>query len=197
MVDIKELIVNTDFLDEIKQPIFIKNEQGLYIYCNESFSNFVGVPIKKIINHTAFDIAPHSLAKTYTAADKILLESAENQHYLSKVQNQINSNESKVIFKKSLLYSEDHVLSGFIGTVDIHENLIRNDANIVRKLTERETETLNLLAHGKSVKQIASLLMISPHTVTDYMKSIYFKLDVHSKNEAIYKALAFWSSKPE
>jgi DNA-binding NarL/FixJ family response regulator len=194
-VDIKELIVSTTFLDEIKQPIFVKDRSGVYVYCNESFSNFIGVPIKKIISYTAYDIAPQALANVYSEADKLLFETANRQDYISKVKKQNSSDEVKVIFKKSVFYNHQNELTGFIGTIENHANLVHQEISIANKLTEREVETLNLLAHGKSVKQIAGLLMISPHTVTDYMKSIYLKLDVHSKNEAIYKALTFWSSK--
>jgi len=36
---------------------------------------------------------------------------------------------------------------------------------------------------------MAASLQISPHTVAHYLKSIYAKLDAHSKNEALFKAL--------
>ena len=48
---------------------------------------------------------------------------------------------------------------------------------------------LNYLAQGLSTKKISQALMISDHTVASHLKSIYAKLDVHSKTEAVYKAL--------
>jgi DNA-binding CsgD family transcriptional regulator len=195
-VDIKELIINSNFLDDIDQPIFVKDSGGIYVYCNEAFSNFVGIPAKKIISHTAFDIAPQAFAKIYTEADKELFASASDQRYLSKVKSQSETQEVKVIFKKSIIYDQSHNLSGFIGTIELHKSIVHDSIAEIHKLTEREIEVLDLLAKGKSVKQIAAILMISPYTVTDHLKSIYLKLDVHSKNEAIYKALAFWATKP-
>lgn len=194
-MDFEELIINTKFLDEINQPIFVKNKSGIYVYCNQAFSNFIGIPSNKIVNHTAFDIAPQAFAKIYTDADNALFESANHQKYLSKVQQQDSVKEVKVIFKKSILHNIKHEVSGFIGTIEIHQSIVKNGTPELKKLTERELEILNLLAQGKSVKQISSLLMVSPHTISDHLKSIYLKLDVHSKSEAVYKALAFWATK--
>jgi DNA-binding CsgD family transcriptional regulator len=196
-MDIKELIINSNFLDEIDQPIFVKDRSGIYIYCNQAFSNFLGIPTKKIISHTAFDVAPQAFAKIYTEADKALFESAGKQEYLAKVKAQSEAQEIKVIFKKSIIYDQNHNLSGFIGTLELHKNIVHDSISETHKLTEREIEALNLLAKGKSVKQIAAILQISRHTVTDHLKSIYLKLDVHSKNEAIFKALTFWAMKSD
>lgn len=56
------------------------------------------------------------------------------------------------------------------------------------KLTPREPEILAFLAKGFSYVEIASLLQISPHTVTTITKKIYRKLSVHSRGEAVYEA---------
>lgn len=193
-MDIKELIINCHFLNNIEQPIFAKDMNGTYIYCNQAFSNFLGLPAKKILNHTAFDIAPQALAKIYTQADKALFESTGDQEYLAKVKQQGEVKDTKVIFKKSIIYDRSHNLSGFIGTIEPQKNIAHNSNSAAYKLTEREIDTLNLLATGKSVKKIAVILQISPYTVTDHLKSIYLKLDAHSKSEAVFKALTFWAS---
>ena len=44
-------------------------------------------------------------------------------------------------------------------------------------------------SHGFLAAVIADKLSISEHTVASHMKAIYSKLDVHSKTEAVYKAL--------
>ncbi|NUM82077.1 response regulator transcription factor [bacterium] len=56
-------------------------------------------------------------------------------------------------------------------------------------LTQRETEVLQQLCTGKSYKMIADILFISEETVRRHLKSIYKKLEVHSKSEAVAKAL--------
>ncbi|MCB0283600.1 MAG: response regulator transcription factor [Calditrichae bacterium] len=56
-------------------------------------------------------------------------------------------------------------------------------------LTGRETEVLNLLSRGKSYKMIADDIFIDKETVRTHIKNIYRKLEVHSKADAIEKAL--------
>lgn len=57
-------------------------------------------------------------------------------------------------------------------------------------LTERETEVLQLLAAGMTSPRIAQHFVVSINTVKTQLKSIYGKLDVHSRAEAIAKARA-------
>ncbi|MCH7662484.1 MAG: response regulator transcription factor [Chloroflexi bacterium] len=56
---------------------------------------------------------------------------------------------------------------------------------IVEELTERETEVLQLLAQGLANKQIALQLDISAHTVKFHVSSIYAKLGVTNRTEAV------------
>lgn len=56
-------------------------------------------------------------------------------------------------------------------------------------LTQRETEVLSHLCDGESYKMIADSLFISQETVRRHIKSVYKKLEVHSKSEAVAKAI--------
>ena len=52
-------------------------------------------------------------------------------------------------------------------------------------LTERETQILQLLAEGLSNQQIASRLNVSIHTVKNHAHSVFSKLGVNSRTEAV------------
>ena len=56
-------------------------------------------------------------------------------------------------------------------------------------LTPRERELLGLFAKGESYKEAARHLGISPLTVGNHVKSIYRKLAVNSRGEAVYEAM--------
>ena len=56
-------------------------------------------------------------------------------------------------------------------------------------LTEREKEILRSLVEGMSYKMIAATSFISVDTVSGHIKNIYKKLQVHSKSEAMVKAI--------
>jgi DNA-binding NarL/FixJ family response regulator len=57
------------------------------------------------------------------------------------------------------------------------------------QLTPQETRLLKLLADGYSYQSSAAQLNISINTVRNYIRSIYEKLHVNSKSEAVSKAL--------
>lgn len=57
------------------------------------------------------------------------------------------------------------------------------------RLTPREVELLELFARGQSYKAAGRALGISPLTVGNHVKSIYRKLQVHSRGEAVYEAV--------
>ena len=59
----------------------------------------------------------------------------------------------------------------------------------LQQLTARETEVLAALADGLAPKEVASSLGISWDTVRNHITSIYEKLHVHSRSEAILKYL--------
>ena len=56
-------------------------------------------------------------------------------------------------------------------------------------LTPREREMLVLFAKGMSYRETADLMEVSTHTVQTHVKSVYRKLAVHSKSEAVFEAL--------
>ena len=56
-------------------------------------------------------------------------------------------------------------------------------------LTERESEVLGLLSRGLANKQIALDLGISEHTVKFHVSSIYTKLNVTNRTEAVREGL--------
>lgn len=65
----------------------------------------------------------------------------------------------------------------------------RNTAAIASLgITLREQEVLGLLAAGKSNKEIADKLGISPNTVKTQVASLYQKLEVQRRTQAVQKA---------
>jgi DNA-binding NarL/FixJ family response regulator len=57
------------------------------------------------------------------------------------------------------------------------------------QLTPQEMRLLRLLVEGQTYQGAADLMNISVHTARNYIRSIYEKLHVHSKSEAVCKAL--------
>ena len=57
------------------------------------------------------------------------------------------------------------------------------------QLTPHEIRILTLLVEGHNYKTAAAELHVSINTIRFHMRSIYEKLQVHSKSEAVSKAL--------
>ena len=66
---------------------------------------------------------------------------------------------------------------------------IFEDNNSMREGLFQLKEILSNLIKGKSYKLIADTCFTSPETVNVHIKNIYKKLQVHSKSEAVAKAI--------
>ncbi|GAC1647718.1 MAG: response regulator transcription factor [Mycobacterium sp.] len=52
-------------------------------------------------------------------------------------------------------------------------------------LSDRESEILALITQGKSNAEVAALTYLSPNTVKSYIRSVYRKIDVGSRTQAV------------
>ena len=74
-----------------------------------------------------------------------------------------------------------YIAEQFIETMEKHR--------VTESLTDRERQTLNMIIAGKTNKEIAQLMSISPKTVDKHRTSLMQKLNVHSVAELMAYAL--------
>jgi DNA-binding NarL/FixJ family response regulator len=79
------------------------------------------------------------------------------------------------------------VLSHFARAEPAQQAQLRQVHEEVR-LTERETDVLQRVAKGYTMPEIAEQFGLSRHTVADYVKQVYRKLNVSSRAEAALEA---------
>lgn len=70
------------------------------------------------------------------------------------------------------------------------ESVRQHDHDPAAALTERETEVLTLMARGQTNTEIAQQLVISEHTVKNHVTSIFRKLNVETRVEAVLYAIS-------
>jgi DNA-binding CsgD family transcriptional regulator len=56
-------------------------------------------------------------------------------------------------------------------------------------LTDRERAVLELMVRGMIMKEIATQLKLSVHTIDTHIRNIYDKLHVHTRSGAVAKAV--------
>lgn len=86
----------------------------------------------------------------------------------------------------------------WVGTPALVQGMMRTPRQIElvsgdelpEPLTARETEVLQMIAQGLANKQVALKLDISEHTVKFHLSSLYAKLNVSSRTEAIRVGLS-------
>ena len=66
---------------------------------------------------------------------------------------------------------------------------MRSHEHHLHTLTPHEARVLRLFVTGHSYKTAAGELGVSVHTISFHLRSIYDKLQVHSKTAAVVKAL--------
>lgn len=69
--------------------------------------------------------------------------------------------------------------------------IIANSLNKFIRLTNRESEVLELITFGKTNPEIGNILGISTSTVSGYVKQIFLKLDVSDRVSAALRARSF------
>ena len=85
----------------------------------------------------------------------------------------------------------------WVGAPSLVRSLIRltgrressSEESLVEQLTAREMEVIQLMAQGLANKQIALSLGISEHTVKFHLSSLYAKLGISSRTEAVKRGI--------
>lgn len=130
------------------------------------------LPVRVLII-TAYDDDPFILAALKAGADGYVLKTAEAEQITAAV--------------RAVHRGESAIAS------DIAQKLITHmwseQTPVVESLTDRECEVLQLAASGLTNRGIGVKLSISDRTVQGHLASIYAKLNVNSRTEAVTKAL--------
>ena len=84
----------------------------------------------------------------------------------------------------------DSIRRVYAGETCVPVHLANKLAERIRggSVSEREIDVLKLMAQGKSNKEIGSVLFVSAGTIKSHVKSIFAKLNVNSRAEAVANA---------
>ena len=138
------------------------------------------LPDLQIVMLTVYDDSDRIFQALQIGANGYLLKRASADEILQAIQdvNRGGAPMSAYIARK--------VVQSFQQSVPASSNANKSD----EVLSKRESEVLGYVARGYSDKEVAEALGLTPATVRSYLKSIYGKLHVHSRTQAILKASA-------
>jgi DNA-binding NarL/FixJ family response regulator len=70
------------------------------------------------------------------------------------------------------------------------ERAVINEHGTGTELTGRENDVLRLLVDGRTAREIARILFVSPRTIEKCKDELFRKLDVHNTPELVKYAIA-------
>ena len=130
----------------------------------------------RVIMLTNFTDDEKIMQAIFAGADGYLLKQTPGQKILEAIEETMNGGTSMTPFVAR------RVLEAF-------KTRAEGKDSTTEQISLREQEVLGLLVQGYNYKQIAEKLFISPETVRNHIRNIYEKLHVHSRSEAVSKAI--------
>ncbi|MCK9408514.1 MAG: response regulator transcription factor [Bacteriovoracaceae bacterium] len=130
----------------------------------------------RIIMLTNFTDDEKIMQAIIAGADGYLLKQTSGQKILEAIEETMNGGTSMTPFVAR------RVLEAFKSRTEVFDPTVES-------ISLREQEVLGLLVQGLNYKQIAEKIFISPETVRNHIRNIYEKLHVHSRSEAVSKAI--------
>lgn len=133
-----------------------------------------GLPVRVLIL-TAFDDDPFIMAALKAGANGYVLKNAEAEEIIMAV---------RTVYQGKTALAPDIAHKVISQITHPQDQTLSTEA-----LTEREREVLQLASSGLTNRGIGLKLSISDRTVQGHLASIYSKLYVNSRTEAVTKAL--------
>jgi len=138
--------------------------------------------------------ATRRIKETYPEVRVLILTQHDNREYVAPL---LQAGASGYVLKRSggrevvmairQVYEEGAFLEPGVARHVLHDYTqgTESEREAVPRLTEREREVLKLVIEGKSNKEIARVLVISPKTVSVHRSNIMSKLGVHNSVELV------------
>jgi len=136
--------------------------------------NFPGI---RVLALTAYDDDPYVFALLQAGADGYVLKTASADELIQAVRT---------------VHRGESALSPEIASKVVQQaarGRPEGAADQIEALTERELDVLRLVAKGMTNREVGRELGISHRTVQGHLASVYGKLDVGSRTEAVTEAL--------
>lgn len=150
-----QLAFQKTLLKTIPNPLFFKDEQGVYQECNCAFQTFLGLKKEQIIGRNIYDLIPKEQAEAYHQADLKLKENGEVQTYETKVHH-AEGHKRDIIFNEAVIINAE--MGGIIGVMlDVTElKAVQEKLALTnQKLAESYAKSEKMVALGQLIAGVA------------------------------------------
>ncbi len=103
-------------LNNIPNPVFFKNKNGIFLGCNKVFEFLVNEKVDEIFGKSEYDIFPDEIARQEVSTDKELFRTGKSLAYEAKFEFG-NETFQNVLINKSVFYNQEGEIGGFIGII--------------------------------------------------------------------------------
>lgn len=111
-------------LDNLPTPIFFKNREGIYTWCNKAFETFLGKSAHDIVGRSVFETSPPDLAKIYYDRDETLMGQGGTQIYEADVRFADGQKRRVSFYKAAIKDQNTEAVVGLAGAMlDISERV--------------------------------------------------------------------------
>ena len=152
----KKVYDNAKFLqtliDAIPNPIYSKDEFGVYNHCNVAFTEFLGMSKEEFLGSTVYNIFEKELAEVYSNSDKNIMSKRQFQAYEERLTHK-DGTYHDVIFNKSVVVNEDDNVKGLVGVIIDTTEQKKSKEKISKLLKLKES----MLKIGYSINEISNI----------------------------------------
>ncbi|WP_167618070.1 LuxR C-terminal-related transcriptional regulator [Maribellus sediminis] len=189
------------FINISKARLYIsqfKLEEALALLNNLAVSSEKNNAIELLIEVSLLKVKAHILLGEKTKASDELAKAVTFANPDEFIRLFINEGKDIYAILKELKQTISITSTGLLDSISMDflnklleafkKETIFNNSAVEDVLSNRELETLKLIAEGLSNQEIADALFLSIHTIKSHVKSILLKLDVDKRSKAVVKA---------
>ena len=160
-ISLKEkLSFGSTVMATIPNPIFYKDSNLVYKYCNDSFCEYLGREKNQIIGHNIFQIRSEDLAKVIHQKDLQLMSSKKSLSYQLEITGKEGSIHH-VVFNKAVVLDTDGSIKGIVGVVNDITEQVEKEREIKRliKLKDAVLEINNSVMNMKNLDKLFDFIL--------------------------------------